>query len=74
MEKTIIEIDGHPGLIRDMNSKAVISKDSRAFESAVQQKLRLQNMQNELTTLRSDVVELKDTVNRLIATLIKTAR
>ena len=72
-----LQVEGHTGLIRDSNSKAIISTDSVALREHRSRKevlrSRINNIKNmneininKINTLEKHVFELKELVNKLI--------
>ena len=66
MQTSFIQIKNQPDLLRDMKHGGIVNKNSKALEAAKKQKNyvldirnKLQETENEVKILRSDVADLK---------------
>ena len=64
-----VNIENRPGLQRDMNSGAVINTDNTAYQKALNAKLSAEKKEEELQSIKNDVQELKDLMNKIIKRL-----
>jgi len=61
-----IIVDGHPGLVRDKTTGAVLNVNTKEIASARTRKKAWKEQQEELTTLRADVALMKDMLAKLL--------
>ena len=61
------KVEGHPGLIRDLESNAVINNDKSAYQNYIQlreqklrEKERLDKLENEMGEIKSLLQKLVD--------------
>lgn len=73
-----VKIVNERGLVRDLNSKAVINTDVAAFNKYTEQKRRVALLkeeaierQNNLDTLKSEVVQLQQQMKQLLSLIAK---
>jgi len=69
MEKDIIElipVEGHTQLGRDPNSNAILNTDLTAYEAYRKARREARRKETEMSTLKSEVEELKALVKTLI--------
>jgi hypothetical protein len=63
----LAKVKDHPHLVKDMNSKAVLNTN---YAALVEYRKRKQ-MEEEVQSLRSDVLEMKDSLNKILSLLNK---
>mgnify|MGYP003346940230 CR=1 FL=1 len=64
---SLVKVENHPDLIKDMDSKAVLNTNY----AALLEYKRKQQMVQEIDTLKSDVSEIKLLLNKIISSLDK---
>lgn len=69
-----IKVDGHPDLVRDVRSGAVVNKNQQEYTQYIEsyrkrqkQNDKVNNIEEELTNLRSEIDEIKDLLRQLIS-------
>tara|TARA_B100001996_G_scaffold158024_1_gene120478 strand:- start:535 stop:756 length:222 start_codon:yes stop_codon:yes gene_type:complete len=62
----VIPVEGHTTLGRDPTSNAILNSDDTQYEAYRKARLETKKKEHELSTLRSEVAELKDIVNTLV--------
>ena len=67
IDMTISKVKDHPHLVKDMNSKAVLNTNYAALLEYKRKKL----MEEEVQSLRGDVQDMKDTLNKILSLLNK---
>jgi hypothetical protein len=67
IDMTIAKVKDHPHLVKDMNSKAVLNTNYAALLEYKRKKL----MEEEVQSLRGDVQDMKDTLNKILSLLNK---
>lgn len=67
-----IKVDGHPGLVRDKKSKAILNTDMTNYkkymklkESYNNEDKKIENLENGLSELKSDIDEIKNLLKEL---------
>jgi hypothetical protein len=63
----IAKVKDHPHLIKDMESKAVLNTNY----AALVEYRKKQQMQKEVESLKEDVRDMKDTLNKILSLLNK---
>jgi len=66
-----VKVQGHNGLVRDMNSSAIINKDTSAYERAVKRAKEAQAKRDELRSATREINNLKCEMHE-IKTMLKT--
>lgn len=64
-----LKVEGHPGLIRDNGSKAIISEDRSAYQNYINEKnfrANVGNVKQEVDELKQDMAEIKSLLQQLI--------
>lgn len=64
--KDYMNVQGHPGLARDVNSGVVLNINSNEAREARKRKKVWKEQQEELNTLKSDVEEIKLLLNKIL--------
>lgn len=64
-----IKVEGHPGLVRDENTGAVLNTNEQEVEAARARKKAWKEKQKELDELKEDVSELKDMMKQILEKL-----
>ena len=62
----LFQVEGHPGLVRNSVSGAIININSNEMGQARKRKAIWQSQQTELKDLKSDVSEMKAMLKKLI--------
>jgi|TARA_B100000085_G_C18536101_1_gene510065 hypothetical protein len=67
-----IKVDGHPGLVRDKKSKAILNTDMTNYKKYIKLKelhnnedKKIENLENGLSELKSDIDEIKNLLREL---------
>ena len=61
-----IKIDGHPGLVRDKNSGAILNINSNEIEAARERKALRKQKDQEFENLKNEVSEIKELLLKLV--------
>ena len=61
-----IHVDGHPGLVRDRNTGAIINLNEDEMRQARKRKNMWKQQQEELNSLREDVAAMKAMLSQLL--------
>ena len=60
------KVEGHPGLIRDLESNAVINKDKSAYQNYIQLRDEKLKEKERLDKLENEVGEIKSLLQKLV--------
>jgi len=67
-----MKVEGHPNLIRDENSNAIVNTDSSEYTNYLSLRARkkhggdrIDNMENDLKSLKDDINEIKNLLRAL---------
>ena len=67
-----MKVEGHPNLIRDENSNAIVNTDSSEYTNYLSLRARkkhggdrIDNMENDLKSLKDDINEIKTLLKEL---------
>ena len=67
-----MKIEGHPNLIKDENSNAILNTNHSEYENYIQSRAkrkkgtnRIDNMENDLKSLKDDINEIKTLLRAL---------
>ena len=67
-----MKVEGHPNLIRDENSNAIVNTDSSEYTNYLSLRARkkhggdrIDNMENDLKSLKDDIYEIKSLLRAL---------
>ena len=60
------KVEGHPGLIRDLESNAVINNDKSAYQDYVQLREQKLREKERLDKLENEVGEIKSLLQKLV--------
>ena len=67
-----MKIEGHPNLIKDENSNAILNTNNSEYENYIQSRAkrkqgtnRIDNMENDLKSLKDDINEIKSLLRAL---------
>ena len=61
-----LEVEGHPGLIRDKRTGAILNTNEQEVEAARARKKAWKEKQKEFDELKNDVSELKDMMKQIL--------
>jgi tetrahydromethanopterin S-methyltransferase subunit B len=61
-----VKIDGNSDLLRDLNSGAIINKNSDAFTTAIKAKQRRQNLETKVSKLETDVADINKKLDLIL--------
>ena len=64
-----IKVDGHSHLIRDEESHAIVNTDNEAYRLTLRRRSIVTAQRNEINTLKNEVSEVKELLNKLIEKL-----
>lgn len=69
-----IKVEGHPDLVRDSSSKAIVNKNINEYETYIavskkkeMEKNRMNNIESDLSSLKGEINEIKDLLKQLIS-------
>lgn len=69
-----IKVEGHPDLVRDTKSGAIINNNTTEYNQYMEsykkrriQRAKVDNMQEELSSLKEEIGEIKDLLRQLIS-------
>jgi len=60
------KVEGHPGLIRDLESNAVINNDTAAYQNYIQIREQKLKEKERLDKLENEVGEIKSLLQKLV--------
>lgn len=60
------KVEGHPGLVRDLESNAVINNDKTAYQNYMQLKEQKLKEKQRLDRLETEVSEIKSLLQKLV--------
>lgn len=66
MENKIVQIDGHSGLCRDINSHAVINTSTSDYEAFINKRKKEKDLNNRLSVLETDMGSIKDMLSKIL--------
>jgi len=61
-----LEVEGHPGLVRDKRTGAILNTNEQEVEAARARKKAWKEKQKEFDELKNDVSELKDMMKQIL--------
>lgn len=61
-----INVEGHPGLVRDTNSGAILNINSNEIETARERKRLRKQKDQEFENLKNEVSEIKELLLKLV--------
>lgn len=59
------KVEGHPNLIRDLNTNAIINTDSTSCDNYTMAKRKIENEKTRIDNIESDLIELKSSINEI---------
>ena len=69
----MINVEGHPGLVRDPNSNAIINTNNSEYQKyltrrklKIQENETLDNMKNDLDNMKNEMNEIKSLLKELV--------
>ena len=65
-----MKIEGHPNLIKDENSNAILNTNNSEYENYIQSRAKRKKGTDRIDTMENDLKSLKDDINE-IKTLLK---
>lgn len=60
------KVEGHPGLVRDLESNAVINNDKTAYQNYIQLRDQKLKEKERLDKLETEVGEIKSLLQKLV--------
>jgi len=60
------KVEGHPGLVRDLESNAVINNDKTAYQNYIQLREQKLREKERLDKLENEVGEIKSLLQKLV--------
>lgn len=60
------KVEGHPGLVRDLESNAVINNDKTAYQNYIQLREQKLKEKQRLDKLETEVGEIKSLLQKLV--------
>jgi hypothetical protein len=67
----LVKVEGHPDLVRDVNSKAIINTNMAAYEAAVKRSKAVKQQKDDLRDAVRDINILKNEMKEIRSLLIK---
>ena len=61
-----IPVEGHPGLVRDVNTNAILNINIQEVRKKRMQRLAAKKQAEEITVLKNEVSELKSLLRQLL--------
>ena len=61
-----MKVEGHPGLVRDLESNAVINNDKTAYQNYIQLREQKLREKERLDKLENEVGEIKSLLQKLV--------
>jgi len=61
-----VKVEGHPDLVRDKNSGAILNINSNAMTAARERKKMFNDRQEEIDGIKSDVADIKNILMKLV--------
>ena len=61
-----LEVEGHPGLVRDKRTGAILNTNEQEVEAARARKKAWKEKQKEFDELKNNVSELKDMMKQIL--------
>lgn len=61
-----IPVEGHSGLFRDEESRAIINCNNSEYEEYLKFEEKIRNEKNEIKQLKNELDELKNLVSKLV--------
>ena len=59
------KVEGHPHLLRDLSTNAIINTDSKSSEKYIRTRERKREEQKKITNIESDIEDLKSSINEI---------
>jgi|TARA_R100000030_G_scaffold89014_1_gene73121 hypothetical protein len=61
-----VKVEGHPDLVRDKNSGAILNINSNAMTAARERKKLFNDRQQEIEDIKRDVTDIKNILMKLV--------
>mgnify|MGYP001321964018 CR=1 FL=1 len=61
-----VKVEGHPDLVRDRNSGAILNINSNAMTAARERKKLFNDRQQEIEDIKRDVTDIKNILMKLV--------
>tara|TARA_R100000734_G_C3215844_1_gene29211 strand:- start:15 stop:236 length:222 start_codon:yes stop_codon:yes gene_type:complete len=61
-----VKVEGHPDLVRDKNSGAILNINSKAMTAARERKKLFNDRQQEIEDIKRDVTDIKNILMKLV--------
>ncbi len=72
MEHRYVQVDGHPGLIRDLKTNAILNTDTQASshyisskERRLKEKEKFKHLEEEVNSLKFSINEIKELLKEI---------
>lgn len=65
MEQKYAKVEGHPNLIRDLSSNAIINTDTLSFNQYNLNKQKRETEKQKINKMESDLIELKNSIEEI---------
>jgi hypothetical protein len=65
MENKYAKVEGHPNIIRDLKTNAIINTDIQGMQNYISSKNRRLNEKQKLESLTNDVEEMKSSIEEI---------
>ena len=69
MKKNYLKVEDNPNIVRDPDTKAILSVNvdaEQAYKKQREEKRKMRNMLNEFETVKNDLAEIKSLLSLLI--------
>ena len=60
-----MKIEGHPNLIKDENSNAILNTNHSEYENYIQSRAKRKKGTNRIDNMENDLKDLKDDINEI---------
>lgn len=73
IENRYAKVEGHPNIVRDLKTNAIINTDSQGLNNYISSKTRRSNEKQKLESLSDDVEKLKfsiEEIKQLLRTIV----
>ena len=63
--KRYAKVEGHPNLLRDLSTNAIVNTDSIASEQYIKTRKRKLHEQEKISNMESEIDEIKSSINEI---------
>jgi hypothetical protein len=65
IENRYVKVEGHPNIVRDLKTNAIINTDSHGMMNYISSKERRSNEKKKLESLSKDIEDLKTSIEEI---------